>query len=184
MKKEMFILGLLKDRSERALEEIDRAYGKRCLQLAKDILHNEQDAEECVNDAYLRVWTVSANHLPQSLESYLYKAVQNACLNRIRQNTTARRGGENDDVPLHEMEHLLSDVPLPEDDEVLRRMLNHFLSTLERRDMLLFVRRYWYSDSISVLSAASGMKENAIHQRLHKIRNKLRQYLIKGGISL
>ena len=71
MKKETFILNLLKNRSERALEEIDRAYGKRCLQLAKDILHNDQDAEECVNDAYLRLWTISASYLPESLESNL-----------------------------------------------------------------------------------------------------------------
>ncbi|MBR5616232.1 MAG: sigma-70 family RNA polymerase sigma factor [Clostridia bacterium] len=184
MKKETFILNLLKDRSERALEEIDRAYGKRCLQLAKDILHNDQDAEECVNDAYLRLWTISASYLPESLESYLYKTVRNACLNRIRQNSTARRGGEEDDVPLHELEYCLAEIPLPEDDDALRQMLNRFLSTLERRDMLLFVRRYWYSDSIQALSAASGMKENTIHQRLHKIRKKLRQYLTKGGISL
>lgn len=184
MKKETLILQLLKDHSERALEEIDRAYGKRCLQLAVSILHNTQDAEECVNDAYLRLWRVPPAKLPDSPEAYLMKTVRNVCINRIRQKNAECRGGGEEDVPFHELENCLAEVELPENDDSLRQLINRFLSTLERRDMLLFVRRYWYSDSIEVLSAASGMKENHIHQRLHKIRKKLRQYLIQGGISL
>ncbi len=184
MKKEISILRLLKDRSERALQEIDKAYGKRCLQLAKSILRNDQDAEECVNDAYLRLWQLPPANLPRSLEAYLMKTVRNLCINRIKKNAAERQGAEGEDVPLHELEYCLAEADLPQDDAALRQLINRFLSTLERRDMLLFVRRYWYSDSIEALSAASGMTQNHIHQRLHIIRKKLRQYLIKGGISL
>lgn len=184
MKKEKLILQLLTDRSEHALKEIDKAYGKRCLQLARSILHNDQDAEECVNDAYLRLWQVPAANLPRSLESYLMKTVRNLCLNRIRKNESERKNAGGEDIPLHELEYCLAEVTLPEDEIALRQLINRFLSTLERRDMLLFVRRYWYSDSIEALSAASGMAPNHIYQRLHIIRKKLRQYLIQGGISL
>lgn len=183
MKKETLILQLLKDRSERALEEIEKVYGKRCLQLARSILRNDQDAEECVNDAYLRLWRLPPARLPSSLEPYLMQTIRNLCINRIKQKAAARNGGE-EDIPLHELEYCLAEVALPEDEIALRQLINRFLSTLERRDMLLFVRRYWYSDSIEALSAASGMTANHIYQRLHIIRKKLRQYLLQGGISL
>jgi RNA polymerase sigma-70 factor (ECF subfamily) len=182
MKKENLILRLLKERSEQALEEIDRAFGKRCLHLAKSILHNDQDAEECVNDAYLRLWNLPPPRLPSSLEPYLMQTIRNLCINRIKQKAAMKDGHE--DIPLHELDHCLSELALPEDENELRPLINRFLSTLERRDMLLFVRRYWYSDSIEVLSAASGLNPNYIYQRLHRIRKKLRQYLIEGGISL
>lgn len=184
MKREHLILRLLKERSEQALEEIDRAFGKRCLQLAKSILRNDQDAEECVNDAYLRLWKLAPANLPTSLEPYLMKTVRNLCINRIKKRAAERDGCEGEDIPLHELEFCLAEVSLPEDEIALRQLINRFLSSLERRDMLLFVRRYWYSDSIEVLSAASGMTPNHIHQRLYRIRKKLRQYLIEGGISL
>lgn len=184
MKREQLILRLLKERSEQALEEIDRAFGKRCLQLAKSILRNDQDAEECINDAYLRLWKLAPANLPTSLEPYLMKTVRNLCINRIKKRAAERDGCEGEDIPLHELEFCLAEVSLPEDEVALRQLINRFLSSLERRDMLLFVRRYWYSDSIEVLSAASGMTPNHIHQRLYRIRKKLRQYLIEGGISL
>ena len=184
MKKETLILRLLKERSEQALEEIDQAFGKRCLQLAKRILHNDQDAEECVNDAYLRLWRLSPARLPSSLEPYLMQTIRNLCINRIKQKAAMRDGHTEEDIPLHELDYCLSDMTLPENENELRPLINRFLSTLDRRDMLLFVRRYWYSDSIEVLSVASGLSPNYVYQRLYRIRKKLRKYLIERGISL
>ena len=82
------------------------------------------------------------------------------------------------------MEETLAVVALPEDTIVLRRAINTFLATLDKRDAILFVRRYWYSDSISDLARVAGMTENNISQRLHRLRKKLRRHLTTGGISI
>ena len=76
------MIQLLWERSDRALEVIARAYGDRCLHLAEGILHSKQDAEECVNDAYLQLWRTIPPTTPDSLEAYLLKTVRNLCLNR------------------------------------------------------------------------------------------------------
>ncbi|MBR2621870.1 MAG: sigma-70 family RNA polymerase sigma factor [Clostridia bacterium] len=184
MKNDAKIIQLLWERSDRALEAIDQAYGKRCLQLANSILHNEQDAEECVNDAYLHLWRTIPPTTPQSIEAYLFKTVRNLSLNRIEKNTAQKRGGTAPDIPLHELEETLADLTLPEDSVALRRAINTFLATLDKRDVILFVRRYWYSDSISDLARTTGMKENTVYQRLHTLRKKLHRHLLKGGISI
>ena len=178
------MIQLLWDRSDRALEVIAQVYGDRCLHLAQSILHNVQDAEECVNDAYLQLWRTIPPTTPTSLEAYLLKTVRNVCLNRMAHNNAQKRGSGVPGIPLQELEQTLSDIELPEDSRDIRRAINSFLGTLDKRDILLFVRRYWYADSIEDLAEASGMKPNAVHQRLHRLRKKLHRHLTKGGISL
>lgn len=178
------MIQLLWERSDHALEVIARVYGDRCLCLAQSILHNTQDAEECVNDAYLQLWRTIPPTTPTSLEAYLLKTVRNICLNRQVHDTAQKRGSGAVGIPLHELEGVLSDVELPEDSRELRRAINTFLASLDKRDMLLFVRRYWYSDSIEELAKAAGLKPNYVHQRLHRLRKKLHRHLTKGGISL
>ena len=178
------MIQLLWERSDRALEVIAKAYGDRCLRLAQSILHNAQDAEECVNDAYLQIWRTIPPTTPTSLEAYLLKTVRNVCLNRQAHNNAQKRGNGVPGIPLQELEQTLSDIELPEDSREIRRAINSFLGTLDKRDMLLFVRRYWYADSIEDLAKASGIKPNHVHQRLHRLRKKLHRHLIKGGISL
>ena len=184
MKDDAKIIQLLWERSDRALEVIDQAYGARCLWLAKSILDSEQDAEECVNDAYLQLWQTIPPTTPNSIEAYLLKTVRNVCLNRLEKDTAQKRGGVISDVPLHELEEMLADVTLPEDAAALRRAINTFLAMLDKQDAILFVRRYWYSDSISDLARAMGMRENNVYQRLHRLRKKLHRHLTKGGISI
>ena len=178
------MIQLLWERSDRALEVIARAYGDRCLHLAEGILHNKQDAEECVNDAYLQLWRTIPPTTPDSLEAYLLKVVRNLSLNRQAHNSAQKRGGGVPGIPLQELEQTLSGIELPEDSREIRRAINTFLAMLDKRDMLLFVRRYWYSDSIEELARASGLKSNYVHQRLHRLRQKLYRHLTKGGISL
>lgn len=184
MKDDAKMIQMLWDRSDRALEVIAQAYGERCLHLAQSILHNTQDAEECVNDAYLQLWRTIPPTTPTSLEAYLLKTVRNVCLNRQAHNNAQKRGSGVPGIPLQELEQTLADTTLPEDSQELRRAINTFLATLDKRDMLLFVRRYWYSDSIEELALASGLKENYIYQRLSRLRKKLHRHLTKGGISL
>lgn len=178
------IVELFWQRSDDAVAETQRVYGKQLTALALRILGSAQDAEECVNDAYLHLWQTIPPTTPNSIEAYLLKTVRNLCLNRIAHNTAQKRGGAASDVPLHELEETLADVALPEDSAALRRAINTFLAMLDKRDMLLFVRRYWYSDSVQELAKAAGMKENAVHQRLHTLRKKLHRHLKKGGISI
>ena len=179
-----YIIELFFARSEKAIEALSNKYGRAMQAVSYNILQNEQDAEECVNDAYLHLWQTIPPTTPNSIEAYLLKTVRNLCLNRIAHNTAQKRGGAASDVPLHELEETLADVALPEDSAALRRAINTFLAMLDKRDMLLFVRRYWYSDSVQELAKAAGMKENAVHQRLHTLRKKLHRHLKKGGISI
>ena len=148
------IVDLYWERNEAAITESDRKYGKMLKSLSYSLLSSREDAEECVNDAYLQLWRTIPPTTPDSLEAYLLKTVRNLSLNRQAHNSAQKRGGGVPGIPLQELEQTLSGIELPEDSREIRRAINTFLAMLDKRDMLLFVRRYWYSDpAISVCSA-------------------------------
>ena len=176
------IIELFFERSEQAISELSGKYGLVCLKVAFNILNNEQDAEECVNDALLGVWNTVPPQNPNPLISFVCKIVRNLAINKYNKNTAAKRNSIYD-VALDELENCFSDTNLVEDQfdatETARR-INDFLATLDSENRVMFVRRYWYSDSIQDLARLFNTSEHNISVRLSRTRDRLKKHLSRS----
>lgn len=172
------IVRLFHLRSERAIAELSAKYGALCLKVAYGILNDVQDAEECVNDAYLGAWNTIPPQDPDPLRSYICRIVRNLALKKWRANSALKRGG-GFEVPLSELEDCLPDNSLDErfSANELTERINEFLTTLSRGDRVMFVRRYWFASTLSEISAVYGITEHNASVRLGRMRKKLRKYL-------
>lgn len=180
------IVRLFFERSEQAIAELSRAYGALCKNVALHILGNAQDAEECVNDAYLGVWNSIPPHSPNPLRSYVCRIVRNLAIKKYHANTALKRNSVYD-VALDELENCFPSSSSVEDEfsaAEAARAINAFLGTLSRENRVLFVRRYWYADSIDELAALFHANNHTITVRLSRIRAKLNDYLVQEGVFL
>lgn len=148
------------------------------MKIARSILNDHQDAEECVNDAYLGAWNSIPPQSPDPLRAYICRIVRNRSLKKLRTNSAMKRGSQFE-VSLSELEDCISGNSLDEQLAVneLSAQINAFLAALPKDDRVLFVKRYWFSESISELADAFGITENNVSVRLSRIRGKLHQYL-------
>ena len=178
------IVELYWNRDEDAILFTQRKYGSSCQTIAHNILNNVQDAEECVNDAYLKVWNSIPPERPRSLFAFLSRIVRNISLDRYRFNRADKRNCYAD-VMFSELEECLSEESIADfSEEGVVDALNRFLMTLDQETRLLFVRRYWYMDSNQTLSKTFSLSENVVRQRLFRTREKLKVFLEKEGIGL
>ena len=177
------IIDLLFARSEQGLDQIQSMYGKLFIQVARNILGNEQDAEECVNDTLVKIWESIPPNRPGSLLAYALTIVRNLSLNKLQFRNAQKRGGSAVCIPFSELEEHLEGIAVPDEGESqeFERIINEFLDSLPKKDAVLFIRRYWYLDSIKTLSEMSGYSENNVYQKLFVMRRKLRERLIKEG---
>ena len=177
------IIELLFSRSETALEQISVKYGRLCFKLARNILGNEEDCEECVNDAYLGVWNSIPPNRPDSLMAYLCRIVKNISLKKFRYNTAGKRNS-NMEIAIEELEGTLTtaqDVEQQVEAGELTQAINHFLSQLKQTDRVVFMRRYYFSDSYEDIAEATGLSEKNVSVKLTRLRSKLREYLKSQG---
>ena len=173
------IIELFFNRSEQAIEEVDKKYGKTCHNISYNILHNKLDAEECVNDAYLGAWNAIPPARPNPLLTYLCKIVRNLSLKRYEFNTAIKRNSTYD-VAMEELESCLSSPETVESEIALKELthiIENFLDSLSTENRVIFLRRYWFSDTYSDIAARVGMTEKNVSVRLTRIREKLRNYL-------
>ncbi len=178
------IISLFFERSEQAIEELDHKYGPAVRKTAGNILRDRLDAEECVNDTYLRVWNSIPPQRPAPLISYVCRIARNLAVNRYHANRAEKRNSEYDLV-LDEMEECVPSnmrVETELEAKELAAAIDRFLSTLSRDDRFLFVRRYWYADSVAELAAMTRGSANRISVRLFRIRKKLKKTLMKEGL--
>ena len=180
------IIELFFERSEQAIIELSKKYGPVFKKLALNILKSERDAEECIEDAYLGVWNTIPPQRPEHLSGYVCRIVRNTAIKKYHSNTAKKRDGEYD-VALDELEECLSS-PQSVEDEIdareLARIIDDFLGTLDKQSRIMFVRRYYHSDSIDELARLFGTSGHNVSVRLFRIRNKLKKHLIKKGVSL
>lgn len=180
------IIELLFRRSEAAIGELERKYGAGCRRIAGNILGDFRDTEECVNDTYLGVWSSVPPKEPDPLQAYIYRIARNLAVKRLRGNTAQKRRSQYD-AALDELEECLSGSASLEDQLSARELsglMDSFLDSLPDGDRYLFVRRYWYSDPVDELAKESHATPNSLYVRLHRIREKLRKYLISEGIEI
>jgi RNA polymerase sigma-70 factor (ECF subfamily) len=181
------IVQLYWDRDERAIPATADKYGSYCAAIAKNILGNKEDAEECVNDTYWNAWNAMPPHKPSILPTFLGKITRNLSLNRYKRNTARKRGKGEAALVLDELLDVVSDKGSVEEElsrKELVSAIDTFLAALPAKQRTLFVCRYWYFDSISDLSSRFGMTENNISVTLNRIRRKLHNFLSERGFEL
>ncbi len=180
------IVELFKKRDEAAIHEASRLYGNRLRAVAYRICGDEQMAEECENDAYLEAWNRIPPHEPKGyLFPFLAKIVRAKALNRIKQEDAKKRSAELVELS----EELACCIPSKDDVEStleakeLTSAINRFIRSLPGQKRNIFIRRYWYLDSIDKIAKDYGMSESKVKSLLFRLRNKLKIYLEKenGG---
>ena len=175
------IVELYHARSEEAIAESDRKYGKACYRIAYNILYSHEDAEECVNDTWVAAWNTMPPKWPQSLCGYLGKLTRNISLNRLKSLRREKRDAALT-VAFEELEDI---IPAPDETEsaVICGWLDEYLGTLPQLDRQLFVGRYWYNHSVKALARHYGMTANAATKRITRAREGLRDFLIERGYT-
>lgn len=180
------IIELFYAREEQAIMELSKKYGSVCNRVADNILNNKRDAEECVNDAYLGAWNTIPPQNPNPLLTYVCRIVRNIAINKYHANTAKKRNSHYD-VALDELEGCFPDRESVEetlDVQELTQMIDAFLETLPREKRVLFVRRYWYGDSVETLANYFSTSNHNISVRLSRIREKLKKHLVTKGVSV
>jgi RNA polymerase sigma factor (sigma-70 family) len=178
------IIDLFFNRSEKAIQELDIKYGKVCHKLSYNILNNKQDAEECVNDAYLGAWNAIPPTRPNPLLSYIVKIVRNISLKIYWRKEAAKRSGHYK-IALEEIEGYIADQKTVEDEieaRELARIIEEFLDTLTVKERVIFMRRYAYADTYADIAKRVGISEKNVSVRLALIRQKMKQYLIEREV--
>lgn len=180
------IIDLFFARSEQAISELSKKYGKLCMHIAENILGNRQDTEECVNDGYLGVWNSIPPQKPNPLKAYVCRIVRNIAINRYHTNTAIKRNSHYD-IALEELENCLFSQQTPENTlhaKELSCLLDRFLTSLDMRSRVMFVRRYWYADSVTDIAKMFKMRPNNVSVQLSRLRSKLKKFLIQEGYMI
>jgi len=176
------IVQLLFARAENAISELGTRFGKQLYRIAYNILGNKMDAEECTNDTYLALWNAIPPVSPDPLSPYVYRTGRNTALKRLHRDTAKKRDSRYD-VSLEELNECLPGEDLEQkiDARELGRTMERFLESKSRENRYIFIRRYWYGDSVGEIARALKLKENAVSVRLNRIRSSLKEFLEKEG---
>jgi RNA polymerase sigma-70 factor (ECF subfamily) len=178
------IVDLFWQRNENAISETSAKYGKYLHSISYQILQNAEDAEECVNDTYNDAWQSMPPHRPSVLSTFLGKITRRISIDLWRKHSAEKRGGGVIPLALDELEECVSgtgDVEGEVERLELKKKLNDFLLALPQTERVVFMRRYWYMDSISAIAARFACSESRIKSMLYRTRNKLRAMLEKEG---
>ena len=179
------IIGLFRKRSEFAIKETSKKYGKYCYYIAYNILFNKQDSEECVNDTYWNAWNHIPPDHPQKLSVYLGKITRGLALNRWEYYHAKKRGKGQIPQVLEELQECIFSADMMEqivDELHFANTLNGFLSSLSKQKRIIFLRRYWYLSSVKEICADFGMSESKVKMLLFRLRRDFRAFLEREGI--
>ena len=176
------IIALLFARAESAVDALAQRFGKRLYQTARNILGIHEDAEEAVSDTYLAVWNAIPPGKPDPLAGFVYKTGRNIALRKLR-DSTARKRDSRLDVPLQELEGCLpgQDLLQAVTARELGWQINAFLADQTPENRAMFLRRYWFGDSVKDIAKAFSLTENVVSVRLSRLRGKLKDRLIQEG---
>lgn len=176
------IVELYWERNSDAISYSAQKYGNYCHSVAKNILSNFQDAEECVNDTWISAWNAMPDHRPCNLRTFLGVITRRLACSRLRMECAQKRGGGQIPLVLDELDACLPTAPNVAqvvEAKQLEKAINVFLHTLPEQDCNIFLRRYWYAESIDQISRRYDLLPNTIKSSLYRSRRKLRTYLEK-----
>ncbi len=178
------IIALFFARDQQAITEVDAKYGSVCRRLSYQILNDRLDAEECVNDAYLGAWNAIPPARPNPLLAFLCKIVRNLSVKRYHANTAVKRNSHYD-VALSEVARDVTAAGTVEEEveaKALARVIEAFLDSLSVENRVIFLRRYWFSDSYEAIAQRVGLTEKNVSVRLTRLRRQLKVYLAGEGV--
>lgn len=169
-------------RAEGAIDALAERFGQQLLRIAQNILENHQDAQECTNDTYLALWNAIPPAKPEPLAPYVYRTGRNIALNRLSRDSAARRNSRYD-ISLDELNTCLPGEDMQDilDARAVGRAIDRFLAGQSEENQYVFLRRYWYGDTVTEIAAALHLKENTVSVRLSRLRDRLKDYLCKEG---
>lgn len=178
------IIELFFDRSEQALTELSEKYGSALKHIVSNILSDPQDVEECMNDVFVKLWNTIPPQRPCSLGAYICRIARNTALNRRETNLAAKRNGYFDTAADELAEIISSSVDIEKEAEA-KEIASYVCDFLEKQpyiDRYVFIRHFWFADTVTDISENTGYSVNAVSARLFRIRNSLRKYLRKEGL--
>ena len=180
------IVELYFQRSEKAIEATDEKYGKYCHIIAYNILYSDLDAEECVNDTYVKAWETMPPQKPDRLSAFLGKITRNLAINRYHHDRAQKRNS-NMEMAYEELKYVLPDPvseKAPEETIALRDAINSFVSDLPVETRILFVRRYWYMSPVAQIAEDYAIPSGTVKSILSRTRKRFKAYLEKEGICI
>ena len=179
------IIDLYFDRNEQAITETDVKYGKLCHNIAYNILSNREDSEECVNDTYIGVWNAIPPTRPDNFMAFVCRIARNLSLKRLEFLKREKRSADVI-LSLDELSAVLPDERYAPDvsDEDVGRLISQFLRTQKEDVRNVFIRKYYFFDSVKEIAERYSFTESKVKNMLFYTRNKLKDYLIKEGVEI
>lgn len=179
------IIELYFSRDEEAIKQTDLKYGRLCRQISYNILNNQEDAEECVHDAYIGVWNAIPPTRPNHLLSFICKITRNQSLKRLESMTRQKRS-QGILVSLDELAEILPDESVADgaSDEEIGKLISDFLRSEKEDVRNVFIRKYFFFDSIGEIAKRYDFTESKVKNMLYRTRMKLKDFLIRQGIAL
>ena len=181
------IVQLYWDRDERAIPETAASYGGYCFRIAYNILSSTQDAEECVNDTWLRTWNSIPPHRPKILSPFLGRITRNLALHLFQRDHAKKRGGGEITLVFEELADCVSGRESEdqiEDELALKQAISDFLFAQPVQKRKIFVLRYWYADSVAQIAKKMHISESSVSVTLHRLRTALRAHLEERGFTV
>ena len=179
------IIELYFSRDERAIKETDLKYGKLCHSIANNILKNNEDSEECVNDTYIGIWNTIPPEKPNHFMAFVCKIARNLALKRLESSMRQKRS-QATVISFSELEEILSDDSIAAEisNEEIGKAISAFLRKEKADSRKVFIRKYYFFDSISEIAERYSFTESKVKNMLYHTRSKLKEYLIKEGIEI
>ncbi len=179
------IIELYFERDEQAIKETDSKYGKLCHSIAYNILNNREDSEECVNDTYVGVWNAIPPTRPNNFMAFICKIARNLSLKRLEFTKREKRSADII-ISFEELAAVLPDERYAPNisDEDIGKVISEFLRNQKEDDKNVFIRKYYFFDSISEIAKRNSFTESKVKNMLFYTRNKLKDYLIKEGVEI
>lgn len=177
------ITGLFFQRSEKAIHHATEKYGNLILRIAGNILGNSDDSEEVLNDVLCRLWNVIPPESPENLKAFCARLSRNTAINRLAQRKAQKRGGNLTQIDSEWLE-ILPDSGDFTSEVALKDVFDRFLETLGEENRKIFVRRYFFMDSVEDIADIYRISQSKVKSSLFRTRNALREYLMKEGIEV
>ncbi len=179
------IIELYFERDEQAIKETDKKYGKLCHRIAYNILKNNEDSEECVNDTYAGVWNAVPPTRPNNFMAFVCRIARNLSLKRLEFMKREKRSSDVL-ISIEELEAILPDERYAPNvtDEEIGRHISRFLRSQKQDVRNVFIRKYYFFDSIGEIAERYSFTESKVKNMLFYTRNKLKEYLIKEGVEI
>lgn len=174
-------------RNEKAIGETRKKYGRYCYSIAYRIVRNEADAEECESDTYFFAWNRIPPAKPTALSVFLGAITRRIALDRLRKKCAEKRGGGEAEISLCELEECIPSGKSIDDaieEQALSSAISDFLRTVSETEASVFVRRYWYFESVFEIARRYGFGESRVKMILKRTRDKLLVYLEKEGFFI